>query len=115
MQELDPTWGRVMSVWWLLAWRTMVGAVLLGGAVVFVFGAIAALENWHADKIQMVSSVLGAVIGVLWAIVVAALMSRRSILRSGFMSAASTACTPKSRTIPSSRWGRPFPDLARCG
>ncbi len=70
MQELDPTWGRVMSVWWLLAWRTMVGAVLLGGAVVFVFGAITALENWPADKIQMVSSVLGAVIGVLWAIVV---------------------------------------------
>ena len=70
MQELDPTWGRVMSVWWLLAWRTMVGAVLLGGAVVFVFGAITALADWPADKIQSVSAVLGGVIGALWGIVV---------------------------------------------
>lgn len=70
MQELEPTWGRVLSVWWLVAWRSAVGALLLGAAVGFVFGAIAALQNWPADKIQMVSSVLGGLIGVLWAIVV---------------------------------------------
>jgi uncharacterized membrane protein YsdA (DUF1294 family) len=70
MQELDPTWGRVMSVWWLLAWRTMVGAVLLGALTGGVFGVFAALADWPADKIQSVSAVLGGVIGVLWAIVV---------------------------------------------
>ncbi len=70
MQELEPTWGRVMSVWWLLAWRSAAGALLLGSAVGFVFGANAALQNWPADKIQMVSSVLGGLIGLIWAIVV---------------------------------------------
>ena len=70
MQELEPTWGRVMSVWWLLAWRGMVGAVLIGAAVGFVFGAFAALADWPADKIQSVSTVLGGVIGALWGIVV---------------------------------------------
>ncbi|MEE8530759.1 MAG: hypothetical protein V3S34_00925 [Hyphomicrobium sp.] len=77
MQELDPTWGRVMSVWWLLAWRTMVGAVLLGGAVVFVFGAITALADWPADKIQSVSAVLGGVIGALWGIVVVSMALKK--------------------------------------
>jgi len=77
MQELDPTWWRMMSVWWLLAWRTMVGAVLLGGAVVFVFGAITALADWPADKIQSVSAVLGGVIGALWGIVVVSMALKK--------------------------------------
>ncbi len=70
MQELDPTWGRMMSVWWLLAWRTMVGAVLLGALTGGVFGVFAALADWPADKIQSVSAVLVGVIGALWGIVV---------------------------------------------
>ena len=70
MQELNPTWGRVMSVWWLLAWRTMVGAVLLGALTGGVFSVFAALADWPADKIQSVSAVLGGVIGALWGIVV---------------------------------------------
>ncbi len=70
MQELDPTWGRMMSVWWLLAWRTLVGAVLLGALTGGVFGVFAALADWPADKIQSVSAVLVGVIGALWGIVV---------------------------------------------
>jgi len=70
MEELEPTWGRVVSVWWLLAWRSMVGAFLLGAVAGGIFGFFAALANWPADSIQTGASILGGVIGVLWAIVV---------------------------------------------
>jgi hypothetical protein len=70
MQELEPTWGRVMSVWWLLAWRTMVGAFLLGAIAGGVFGFFAALANWPAETIQSGGTVLGGFIGALWGIVV---------------------------------------------
>ncbi len=45
MHGLEPTWGRVMSVWWLLAWRSAVGFVLFVFAVGLVYGIIAALAN----------------------------------------------------------------------
>ncbi len=70
MEELKPTWGRVMSVWWLVAWRSAVGALLLGAVAGGVFGSIAALRNWPADSIQTGALILGGVFGVLWAIVV---------------------------------------------
>ena len=39
-KELEPTLGRTLSVWWLLAWRgTLVGA-LMGAALGFVIGLI---------------------------------------------------------------------------
>jgi hypothetical protein len=37
MHELPLTWPRVARIWWLMAWRITVGAVILG----FVFGGIA--------------------------------------------------------------------------
>jgi len=33
MHELELSWGRVLSVWWLIAWRGLVGSVLLGAAL----------------------------------------------------------------------------------
>ena len=70
MEELEPTWGCVIRVWWLLVWRTTVGAFVLGSVAGGVFGSIAALANWHADAIQLVGMVIGAAIGALWGIVV---------------------------------------------
>ena len=77
MQELDLTWGRVMSVWWLLAWRTLVGAFLLGALTGVFFGVVAALADWPADKIQSVSAVLVGVIGALWGIVVVSMAFKK--------------------------------------
>jgi hypothetical protein len=33
MQELETTWPRVLAVWWLIIWRGLVGAFLLGVAL----------------------------------------------------------------------------------
>src|SRR3974377_1448493 len=31
--KLEPTWDRVIAVWWLMAWRSVVGGLLLTGMV----------------------------------------------------------------------------------
>lgn len=43
MQELEITWPRVLSVWWLVAWRTWLGALILGIVVGGGLGALAAM------------------------------------------------------------------------
>lgn len=70
MQELEPTWGRVLSVWWLLAWRSMVGALLIGAVLGTAFAAFAALRNWPAESIQASGTAITALIGLIWVIVV---------------------------------------------
>jgi hypothetical protein len=43
MQELEPTWGRTISMWWLITWRTFLVSLILalaGGA------SQGALEAW---------------------------------------------------------------------
>jgi hypothetical protein len=39
MEELEPTWSHALRVWWLIFWREILGALLLGllfGIVIFV-------------------------------------------------------------------------------
>jgi hypothetical protein len=38
MQELQPTTYRVLSIWWLLIWRWIIGGFLIGTLVGFVVG-----------------------------------------------------------------------------
>jgi ABC-type enterobactin transport system permease subunit len=70
MQELEGTWARILSVWWLMLWRSVVGSVLIGFAAGAVLGLIGALANWPADTVDVAAYVLGLVIGVLWGVVV---------------------------------------------
>lgn len=77
MQELEVTWGRVMSVWWLLAWRSGLGAVLIGAAVGFVIGLVGALAGVSTDTITVLSTIAGAVVGLVWAIVVVRMALRK--------------------------------------
>jgi hypothetical protein len=77
MQELEITWGRVMSVWWLVAWRSGVGAVLLGAAIGFVIGFIGALAAVPVQTITVLSTAAGAIVGLVWAIVVVRMALRK--------------------------------------
>jgi hypothetical protein len=70
MQELEVTWGRVISVWWLLAWRGTLGAVLIGAVVGFIIGFIGALAGVQQETITSLSTIAGAIVGLGWAIVV---------------------------------------------
>jgi xanthosine utilization system XapX-like protein len=74
MQELDVTWGRAFRVWWLLLWRSIVGATLLSFVAGFVFGLIYALLagvfGWPAVGASIGGGVLGVIIGGVWAVLV---------------------------------------------
>jgi len=63
MQELEPPWGRVMSVWWLLAWRSALGFVLFLLAVIVVasavLGVIGAAMNLSQDLIHKMGYAMG--------------------------------------------------------
>jgi ribose/xylose/arabinose/galactoside ABC-type transport system permease subunit len=77
MQELEPTWPRVLSVWWLISWRGMVGAVLLGAAVGFVLGFVVALLHLPEEIITVGGGVMGGIIGLVWVVVVIRMALRK--------------------------------------
>jgi hypothetical protein len=77
MQELEATWGRVISVWWLLAWRGLLGAVLIGAVVGFIIGFIGALAHVSQETITLLSSIAGALVGLAWAIMVVRMALRK--------------------------------------
>jgi ribose/xylose/arabinose/galactoside ABC-type transport system permease subunit len=70
MQELEPTWPRVLSVWWLISWRGMVGAVLLGAAVGFVLGLVVVLLHLPEQIITVGGRVMRGTISLVWVVVV---------------------------------------------
>ena len=40
MQELEATWGRVLRVWWLIVWRSILGAIVIGGVAGGILGFV---------------------------------------------------------------------------
>ena len=77
MQELEPTWPRVLSVWWLISWRGMVGAVLLGAVAGFVLGIVVALLHLPEQVITLGGGVMGGIIGLVWVVVVIRMALRK--------------------------------------
>jgi len=54
MQEVEITWGRVITVWWSIAWR----AILVFTVGLFPFALIAAIFEWDSRIVQAISSLL---------------------------------------------------------
>src|SRR4029077_12710747 len=77
MPELEVTWSRVISVWWLLAWRSVVGGVLLA----FIFGCIigvgAAFAGTTGPVVSVIAGLGGGIIGLCWAIAVVRMALRK--------------------------------------
>ena len=74
MQELEVTFGRALCVWWLVAWRSALGAFGLSFLAGFVFGVVygllAAIYSWPRGGSAIGGAILGFVIGGLWSLVV---------------------------------------------
>jgi hypothetical protein len=81
MHELELTFRRILSIWWLGLWRTLVGATLLGALaavatkliVVIVSLVIAGGDapNYPSEaSTQLLGMIAGGLLGLWWAIVV---------------------------------------------
>ena len=60
MNELELTWERVASVWWLLMWRWGFCGTLIGASIGFVGAAIGSLDGHQQVVVGALS--LGAMI-----------------------------------------------------
>jgi hypothetical protein len=70
MNETEITWPRVLSVWWLLTWRTLVGALLISFATGFVIGFLGELSGWPKFQSTLASALVGWIAGLAWAVMV---------------------------------------------
>lgn len=69
MQELDVTLGKVLRVYWLFLWRSLVGSILIGFVLGFVIGFALHVFGAPPTLTKTTSSLAGAVIGVIWSVV----------------------------------------------
>jgi hypothetical protein len=69
MQQVDLTWPRVVSVWWLIVWRGAVGALVLGAAAGFVIGIVGFFLG-ISEQVPIISGLAGALISIAWWIIV---------------------------------------------
>ena len=70
MPEVELTWKRMIKVWWLITWRSGVGAVLLGAVAGFIIGFIGAMAGISGAVSQMMATFAGAALGSVWAVFV---------------------------------------------
>jgi hypothetical protein len=77
MQELDATWRRVRSVWWLIVWRAAVGGGLLGALVGFIMGFIEAAFDVSPQMITLTSAIAGAIVNLIWSLFVIRMALRK--------------------------------------
>src|SRR3974390_2193946 len=66
--KLEPTWDRVIAVWWLMSWRSWVFGLLLGGMVSLIISFIR--EAFDESTTDIINASVTAVIiawDVAWA------------------------------------------------
>lgn len=66
MQELELTWQRTLSIWWLIVWRGLVGSILLGGLVGFIVAFVGGMMHLPTDTMTLASQILGLGVGLVW-------------------------------------------------
>jgi hypothetical protein len=70
--KLEPTWSDAIAVWWLIVWRTFVGALLLGGIVSFIISFIDEAFDESITRIStvVIIAIMGWIVGVAWHVAV---------------------------------------------
>ena len=77
MQELEVTGKRILSVWWLLVWRGMLGGAVLGGIAGFIWGVIAGVLGVASDVIANTAGIGGGMVGLIWGFFVTGMALRK--------------------------------------
>jgi tryptophan-rich sensory protein len=77
MQELEATWGRAVSVWWLIQWRAIAGGLVTGGVLGAVLGVALAFTDWDSSRASPFYLVIGAVLGIVWTVIAVRMALRK--------------------------------------
>jgi len=77
MQELEATWSRVLSVWWLIEWRAIAGGLVTGGALGAVLGVVFAFMDWDSSQASPFYLVIGTVMGFAWTVIAVRMALRK--------------------------------------
>ena len=77
MQELEPTWGRTISVWWLIAWRTLLVSLLLALAGGASQGALEAWLGASPGIVKWAPGLIASILDAIWFIVVVRMALRK--------------------------------------
>lgn len=66
MREVEVTFGRLLSIWWAWTWRSVLVAMLLGGAIGFIAGLILALlgQPPQTGPIMAFNFLIGLLVGI---------------------------------------------------
>jgi hypothetical protein len=80
--ELEPTFERTLSIWWLLIWRGTICGALMGGMLGVVIGAVWYALQLSPENMQMVAKIAGGLVGLVWGFVVLRMALRKNY--SGF-------------------------------
>lgn len=63
-QNIEPTWGMALKIWWWIGWRSLLTAIL--GAIIlgFIVGIVLGLAGMNSAAIQIIGGLLGGVLGI---------------------------------------------------
>jgi membrane glycosyltransferase len=71
MEELKVTWEKALTVWWSVAWRTVLFGFLAGLALGFVigfFGGILHLDPRFLSRLSILAGIVTSVVVGIWAV-----------------------------------------------
>jgi GYF domain 2 len=68
MQELEVSLGRLLRIYWLFMWRSVLGALVIGFALGFILGLVLGALGVPLTQIRTISGLVGLVGGVGWAL-----------------------------------------------
>jgi hypothetical protein len=77
MPELEATWGPVLSVWWLIAWRGLVGGIGIGAIFGLGVGIIGIALSTPQNTSTVAATIGGALLSVFWGIIVVRMALRK--------------------------------------
>ena len=76
-QELEVTWGRVFSVWWLMVWRFSIFIGLLSFLAGVFLAAIVILVAESRESATVLGGVAGLAVGLVVAVFVVRMALRK--------------------------------------
>jgi len=68
MEEIDMSWRRVVSVWWLILWRSVLGGGVIGAIVGGLVGFIMGLLHYPMDQLVLAVRIVVLPFALAWGV-----------------------------------------------